>query len=77
MRIKTKHEVQLEQQLIYNLTQIFELFPQYTMAQHFLHFLRRKSEKDPYFWSGEMLLKKVEEYYDELKNELVHKIEED
>lgn len=77
--LKTKAQVQIEQQILYNLTQIVEIFPQYTMAQHFCHFLRSKGEgKQPYFWSDEQLLKKIESYYDELKNDLlINRIDND
>jgi hypothetical protein len=76
--IKTKNQVQVEQQILYNLTQIVEAFPQYTIAQHICHFLRKKTEaKDVYFWSDELLLRKIEAYYDELKGELLNSIPED
>ena len=69
---KTKAQVQVEQQLLYNLAQVVEAFPQYTMAQHLCHFLRKKGElKDVYFWPDDMLLNKLEAYYDELKNDLL------
>ena len=72
MNLKSKQQVQIEQQVLYYLSQIVELFPQYTLAQHFTHFMRRKGElKDTYFWPDELILKKVEEYYDELKNDLL------
>lgn len=78
MSIKTKKQIQIEQQILYNLSQIVELAPQYTVSQHLLHFLRRKNEsKDVYFWSDELVLKKIEEYYDELKNDLLINISED
>lgn len=78
MNIKTKKQIQVEQQILYNLSQIVELAPQYTFSQHLLHFLRRKNEtKDVYFWSDEITLKKIEEYYDELKNDLLTDIPED
>lgn len=71
MENKTKQQVQTEQQILYNFLQVVELFPQYTIAQHWLHILRRKDEpKEPYFWSNEITLKKIEQYYDELKQEL-------
>lgn len=78
MRTKTKAQVQIEQQLLYNLAQVIEAFPQYTVAQHICHFLRKKNElKDAYHWSDELLLNKLEAYYDELKTELVNIGEED
>lgn len=76
--IKTKSQIQIEQQVLFNLAQIIEAFPQYTIAQHLVHFLRKKREtKDVYFWSDEFILKKIEEYYDELKTDLIHEIDED
>jgi len=76
--IKTKNQIQVEQQILFNLAKIIEAFPQYTIAQHFSHFLRKKKEgKDVYFWSDETILKKVEEYYDELKTDLIHETDEE
>lgn len=70
---KTKNQVQVEQQILYNLAQVVEAFPQYTTAQHLLHILRRKKEvKESYDWSDELLLSKFEAYYDELKTDLVN-----
>ena len=70
--VKTKQQVQIEQQVLYLLAQIIEICPQYTLSQHFSHFLRRKGEaKDVYFWSDQQVLNKVEAYYDELKNDLL------
>lgn len=78
MNIKTKQQVQVEQQILYNLSQIVEVFPQYTLAQHMAHFLRRKNEKkESYEWSDELLLKKIEAYHDELKRDLLLPIEEE
>jgi hypothetical protein len=78
MNTKTKQETQVEQQVFYNLVQIVEAFPQYTLAQHIHHFLRKKGdEQDPYFWSDEKLLKKIEKYYDEINSELVLPKEEE
>lgn len=78
MSIKTKHQVQVEQQILYNLAQIVEAFPQYTVSQHLLHILRRKNEdKEAYFWSEELLLSKVEDYYEELKVELINQPEDE
>jgi hypothetical protein len=72
MNVKTKQETQVEQQIFYNLVQIVESFPQYTLAQHVHHFTRKKSDdQESYFWSDEKLLKKVEKYYDELQQELM------
>lgn len=76
--MKTKNQVQTEQQFLYNLAQVIEAFPQYTIAQHLCHFLRKKNEfKDVYFWSDEILLNKIESYYDELKEDLLVNTEEE
>ena len=69
---KTKGRVQAEQQIFHLLINISEMYPQYTLSQHLCHVLRRKNEKkEPYWWETEVLLKKFEEYYDELKNDLL------
>lgn len=73
---KPKSQVQIEQQFLYNLAQVLEAFPQYTIAQHLSHFMRKKNDnKEAYFWSNELLLSKIEEYYDELKSDLTLNIE--
>ena len=77
MAIRTKQEIQLEQQMLYLLSQIFESFPQYTQAQHLVHILRKKGDlKDVYFWDSQTLLSKIESYYDELKTDLVNEKED-
>jgi hypothetical protein len=76
--VKTKKQIQVEQQVLYTLSQIIEIAPQYTIAQHLTHFLRTKGkEKEVYGWSDELILKKVEEYYDELKSDLLLPVEEE
>lgn len=66
-----KSKIQTQQQFIYTLANAIEMYPQYTIAQHLLHFLRKKNEpKEPYSWEDELLLKKVEDYYDELNSDL-------
>lgn len=68
---KTKYDIRIEQQFLHNLNRIVETFPQYTLSQHLIHFLRTKGDKsDVYFWSNEKTLSKIEEYYDELIYEL-------
>ena len=62
----------VEQEILYNLVKITEQFPQYTMSQHLLHFLRTKGDADPYHWDNTKLLVKIQEYYDELTNELAN-----
>lgn len=70
---KDKRKIQIEQQVFHILLDIVELYPQYTLSQHLCHILRKKGEnKEAYFWSDEVLLKKFEDYYDELKQELTN-----
>lgn len=76
--IKTKAQIQIEQQFLHTLAQIIEAFPQYTIAQHICHFMRKKAEaRDSYFWVDEGVLNKLELYYDELKNELIIDIDDE
>lgn len=78
MSIKSKQDIRIEQQFLHTLSKIIEDFPQYTISQHLVHFLRKKNEaKESYYWSEELLLKKIENYYDELKNDLTIKQIED
>lgn len=66
-----KQRKRVEEQVFYNLVQIVQLYPQYTMAQHLAHVLRKKSSHSEfYFWNDEQLLKKFEDYRDELEKEL-------
>ena len=79
---ETKKDTQAQEQIFYNFVQILQTFPQYTIAQHIVHIMRRKGDIDPYFWTNENLLKKFEKYYDELNNDLLiskeeEKVEED
>lgn len=69
--LKTKQRTEIEQQFLYVLSKVVEMFPQYTLSQHLAHIFRRKTEaKLPYFWTDELSLKRIEEYYDELLTEL-------
>jgi len=70
--VKTKEELQVEQQILYNLVRVVETFPQYTLSQHMWHILRTKGDKDPYFWSNVLLLSKVQDYYNELNTDLAY-----
>jgi hypothetical protein len=66
-----KRKKQIEEQVFYNIMKIVQEYPQYSIAQHILHVFRRKGDvQDPYFWSDEKLLKKFEDYKDELDREL-------
>lgn len=78
MKIKNKTDLQIEQQVIYNLVKIIESFPQYSLSQHLWHMLRSKgTEGDPYFWDNATLLAKIESYNNELNTELVYDTESD
>lgn len=67
-----KKRNQSKEQILYNIVQILETFPQYNISQHLIHILRRKGDPiEPYFWTDEELLKKLEHYYDELTSELI------
>lgn len=66
-----KIKLQAREQILHNFVKILEEFPQYSIAQHFCHILRKKNENiETYFWSDELLLKKFEHYLDELRNDL-------
>lgn len=66
-----KRKKQIEEQVFYNIMKIVQDYPQYSIIQHIVHVSRRKGDvQDPYFWSDEKLLKKFEDYRDELDNEL-------
>lgn len=72
MKIKTKQQVQVEQEFLYNLARVLETFPQYTIAQHVVHFTRRLGLKQElYEWSDDLLLQRLEAYNDELSNTLI------
>jgi hypothetical protein len=61
----------VEEQVFYNFMQIVQAYPQYTLTQHLWHVLRTKGDdQQPYYWQDEKLLKKFEDYKDELSREL-------
>lgn len=75
---KSKERIQAEQQIFHLLINIVEQYPQYTFSQHLCHLLRKQGGKvNTYFWSDELLLKKVEDYYDELTSDLANNIFEE
>lgn len=64
-------DLKIYNQIFYNIVEITQLFPQYTITQHFSHIMRTKGDAEgPYMWTNEKLLTKVEKYCEELKNEL-------
>lgn len=72
MENKTKQQLQVEQRFLYTLAQVIEVCPQYTIAQHITHFLRKKNAlQEAYFWTDLQLLKRLEDYYDEIKTDLI------
>lgn len=67
---KTK-DLKTYKQIFYYLVNVAEMYPQYTIAQHFSHIMRKKDDlQDPYFWSNQKMLSKIEGYYEELNNDL-------
>lgn len=74
---KSKERIQAEQQIFHLLINIVEQYPQYTFSQHLCHLLRKQTEKvETYFWNDDLLLKKIENYYDELTTDLANNIDE-
>lgn len=73
-----KQEMQIKQLIFHNLMQIVEQFPQYTVSQHLYFILRRKGDaQEIYYWNDTKLLKKFEDYKDELETELANTIIEE
>lgn len=66
-----KKKAQITQQIFHNLLELTELFPNYTIAQHLAGILRRKASEGQefFFWSNDELLKRVEQYREELESE--------
>lgn len=69
---KNREQIKLEQLILYNLVQINELFPQYSISQHLWHILRTKGGEQPYYWDNNKLLNKIEQYLDELHTDLAN-----
>ena len=75
--VKSKETIKIEQQILYNLVQITDMFPQYTLSQHITHIMRTKGKNpDPYFWDNLTLLSVIEDYLDELHTDLATKEED-
>lgn len=74
MAINTdKQTMQTKQLIFHNFMQIVESFPQYNIAQHLLFLLRKKGDlQEAYYWTDLKLLKKFEDYKDELETELAN-----
>lgn len=77
MDSNNKKTMQVNQQFFHNFTEIVELFPQYTTAQHLAGMLRRKNPdaKEFYFLTNDELLKKIESYKYELETDLLTPIQ--
>ena len=73
-----KNRKQTEEQIFYNLMRIVQEYPQYTISQHLSHVLRTKGDSEQaYYWDNQKLLKKFEDYRDELDRELSTTTSED
>jgi len=69
-----KKKMQTTQQIFHNLLELTELYPEYTITQHLSGILRRKNPnvKESYFWSNDQLLKRIENYKQELETDSVN-----
>jgi hypothetical protein len=76
---KDKKKMQVIQQIFHGLSEVVELYPQYSVSQHITTILRRKKEtgKKPNEWTNDELLKKIEQHKDELENEQLDETETD
>ena len=73
--MSNKLNIQIKQQIFHHFIEVVELFPQYTITQHIVHFMRPQTGS--YQWSDEELLKKLEKYRDELESDLVDRVLEE
>jgi hypothetical protein len=66
-----KKRMRVNQQVFHNLLEITELYPQYSLCQHFAAILRRKDVKAKEFfhWKDEELLKHIEQHKQELEGD--------
>ncbi len=61
----------VQKEIIRNIGELMVLYPQYTASQHLVHFLRSLGDEEKaYSWTNQKLLKKIENYREELANEL-------
>lgn len=70
--MNNKLKAQTKQQIFHHFIEIVELFPQYSIAQHIVHVMRPQT--GCYQWTDEDLLKKFENYRDELESDLVDNV---
>lgn len=66
-----KKKTRTVQEIMHNLIEVFEMYPQYSIAQHLWCIQRRKSvdAKKFFFWSDEEVLKSIEKHKEELSGE--------
>jgi hypothetical protein len=74
-----KKKMQTTQEIFHNLLEIVELYPQYSITQHFHTITRRKSdtEKEFYYWNEEFFLKRIQQHKDELEGDSLMNIDEE
>jgi len=66
-----KKKMQTVQQIFHILLELTELYPQYSIPQHLAGILRKKNPnvKEFFFWSNDQLLKRIENYKQELESD--------
>jgi hypothetical protein len=68
----------IQKEIMRNIGELIMLYPQYTASQHLVHFLRSQGDEEKaYSWTNHKLLKKIENYREELANELSERSDED
>jgi hypothetical protein len=74
-----KKKLQLRAQILHNLVEIFELFPQYSIVHHVATITRKKDSnaKEFYHWTEEEFLNRIEKHKDELEGDQLMSNEED
>lgn len=74
-----KKKLQVRAQILHNLVETFELFPQYTIVHHLATITRRKdpNAKEFYFWTEDEFLKRVEQHKSELEGDQLMTNEDD
>lgn len=68
-----RDEMQVKQQISHNLLEIWELYPQFSIAKHLAVILRKKDKtgngKEAYHWDNAELLKRIQQYRKELETD--------
>jgi hypothetical protein len=72
-----RKKMQVVQEIFHNLSEVVELYPQFSISQHLSTILRRKSSdaKEFFHWNNDELLKKIEQHKEELEGEDLMNIE--